>query len=146
MSVFPVGAETPKTNGELQPVWQSCLAKIQSQVTSLSYKTWFQPITPLKLEGKEITVQVPSQFFYDWVDQHYNSLIRETIASVLGGDAKLYYSIASDDSEPSPGVTQDVVPAQPDSIQRYAQPAVSQPQLFFAPRAAFRQKIGRAHV
>lgn len=139
MDAYPLAAETSKTNGELQPVWQSCLAKIQSQVTSLSYKTWFQPITPLKLEGKEITVQVPSQFFYDWVDQHYNSLIRETIASVLGEDAKLYYSIAADDSEPQAGLPQDVFPAQPDSVQRYAQPAVTQPQPFFAPRAAFRQ-------
>lgn len=139
MDAYPLAAETSKATGELQLVWQGCLAKIQSQVTSLSYKTWFQPITPLKLEGKEITVQVPSQFFYDWVDQHYNSLIRETIASVLGEDAKLYYSIASDDSEPPAGVSQDVFPAQPDSVQRYAPPAVTQPQPFFPPRAAFRQ-------
>lgn len=139
MNTYPISTETSKTSDDLQPVWQSCLAKIQSQVTSLSYKTWFQPITPLKLEGKEITVQVPSQFFYDWVDQHYNSLIRETIASVLGEDAKLYYSIASEDSEPPAGVSQDVFSAQPDSVQRYTAPAAPQPQPFFAPRAAFRQ-------
>jgi chromosomal replication initiator protein len=139
INAFPLETETSKTSVELQPVWQGCLAKIQSQVTSLSYKTWFQPIIPLKLDGKEITVQVPSQFFYDWVDQHYNSLIRETIASVLGEDAKLYYSIASDDSEPPASVSQEVRPAQPDSVQRYSQPVTLQPQPFFAPRAAFRQ-------
>ena len=137
--VYPVNAETPKNDSELQPIWQRCLAKIQSQVTSLSFKTWFQPITPLKLEGGDITVQVPSQFFYDWVDQHYNSLIRETIASVLGQDAKLYYSIASEDLEPSSRIPPEVLLSQPDSVQRYAQPANSQPPPFFAPRAAFRQ-------
>lgn len=78
-------------------VWDECLKRIRDQVTSLSFKTWFQPISPLKLEGRELTVQVPSQFFYDWVEEHYNALIRKTITSVLGGDAKLFYSIAADD-------------------------------------------------
>jgi chromosomal replication initiator protein len=124
----------------LMPVWEQCLEKIQRQVTSLSYKTWFQPIVPLKLVDKEITVQVPSQFFYDWVDQHYNALIRETISSVLGEGAKLYYSIASEDSEPPQGLAQvDALPLHQGVHGRDAQSPFVQPQPFFPPRAAFRQ-------
>ncbi len=78
--------------------WEECLSRIRREVSSLSYKTWFQPIAPLKLDGHSLTVLVPSQFFYDWLEEHYNNLIRNTILDVLGPDAKLYYSIASDDS------------------------------------------------
>lgn len=82
---------------DVKRVWNQCLEKIQERVTSLSFKTWFQPIVPLKLEDRELTIQVPSQFFYDWVEQHYNALIREAITGVLGEEATLYYSIAADD-------------------------------------------------
>ncbi|HWP81817.1 MAG TPA: chromosomal replication initiator protein DnaA [Bacteroidota bacterium] len=99
----PTTTSAPKT---AQDVWGQCLQKIQEQVSSLSYKTWFQPIVPLRLNGDELTVEVPSQFFYDWVEEHYNDLIRKTITSVLGSNARLFYSIASEEAalptEPAP--------------------------------------------
>jgi len=140
MDLFPGSTGAPEFADDLQRVWQRCLAKIQSQVTSLGFKTWFQPIIPVKLVDKEITVQVPSQFFYDWVDQHYNSLVRETITSVLGDGARLYYSIASEDGEPAVDGPLDVPQfVQSSEMSRAAQPTLPQPQPFFPPRAAFRQ-------
>ena len=140
MNTVQISPETANLETEAGVVWQRCMELIQTHVTSLSLKTWFQPIAPLKLNGQEITVQVPSQFFYDWVDQHYNALIRETITAVLGEGAKLYYSIASEDAEAS----LDVAPASPQvpsaaAASRESQLQASQQQLFFAPRAAFRQ-------
>ena len=101
---------------EARMVWSRCLEKIQGRVTSLSFKTWFQPIVPLKLADRELTVQVPSQFFYDWVEQHYNALIRESIIDVLGEEATLYYSIAADD-ESATGTTQLELSLQTQSIE-----------------------------
>ncbi|MCI0707384.1 MAG: chromosomal replication initiator protein DnaA [Ignavibacteriae bacterium] len=83
-----------------EQVWEECLTGIRGQISTLSYKTWFQPIVPVKLVGSEITIQVPSQFFYDWLEEHYNALIRKTITGVLGPEAKMYYSIADDSAEP----------------------------------------------
>ena len=80
-----------------QQVWEECLAKIRNDVSTLSFKTWFQPIVPLRINGSELTVGVPSQFFYDWVEEHYNALMRKTIASVLGSEAKLFYSISREE-------------------------------------------------
>ena len=77
--------------------WERCLTIIKDQVSSLSYKTWFQPILPIRLNEKDLTVQVPSQFFYDWLEEHYNTLIRSTIVSVLGESGKLFYFVASEE-------------------------------------------------
>ena len=140
LDMFQIQADGVPPDSSLITVWERCLEKIQGQVTSLSYKTWFQPIVPVKLADREITVQVPSQFFYDWVEQHYNALIRETISSVLGEGAKLYYSIASEESDPSAGLARiDVPPVQTSFSGREAQSSFPQPQPFFPPRAAFRQ-------
>jgi chromosomal replication initiation ATPase DnaA len=137
MNVFETHSSPSVVDAGVQDVWRRCLDKIQKQVTSLGFKTWFQPIVPIKLVEKDITVQVPSQFFYDWVDQHYNALIRETISSVLGDGAKLYYSIASEDVEPVLQIEQ-VALGQP-ALSREVSPAMSQLPPFFPPRTAFRQ-------
>jgi chromosomal replication initiator protein len=62
----------------------------------MTYNTWFLPIKPLGLEGKNLRVQLPSQFFWEWIDEHYNALITKTIKLVLGSDAKLSYIINED--------------------------------------------------
>ena len=78
--------------------WERCLSIIKDQISSLSYKTWFQPIVPIRLNGKDLTVQVPSQFFYDWLEEHYNTLIRNTIINVIGESGRLFYFVASEES------------------------------------------------
>ena len=137
MDVLESHANSLIADAAVQDIWQRCLDRIQKRVTSLGFKTWFQPIVPVKLVEKDITIQVPSQFFYDWVDQHYNALIRETISSVLGEGAKLYYSIASEDVEPALREEERTL-SQPTS-NRYVSPAAPPAQPFFPPRTAFRQ-------
>lgn len=80
-------------------VWNRCLEILHDEVSSLSYKTWFQPIVPLSLEGTNLTIRVPSQFFYDWLEGHYSSLLRKALVSVVGDGAKLFYSIASEEAQ-----------------------------------------------
>jgi chromosomal replication initiator protein len=57
------------------------------------FKTWFEPIKPIKLEKNVLTIQVPSQFFYEWLEEHYVSLLKKTIKKELGTEGRLEYSI-----------------------------------------------------
>lgn len=74
-------------------VWKECLKIIKDNVTLMTYNTWFLPIKPLKLENKTLRVQLPSRFFWEWIDEHFNTLITKTIHQVLGPEAKLSYII-----------------------------------------------------
>jgi chromosomal replication initiator protein len=74
-------------------VWQNCLQVIRDNITFQAYKTWFGPIKPLKLENNVLTIQVPSQFFYEWIEENYIHLLRKTIKKELGKDGQLEYSI-----------------------------------------------------
>jgi chromosomal replication initiator protein len=90
------------TNEELlaaQKAWNACLSIVREQISSLSFKTWFAPVSPVRLSGKELTIQVPSQFFYDWLEEHYNALIKKALTSVLGEEASLYYFIRAEDPQ-----------------------------------------------
>jgi len=78
---------TPET------IWDNCLEFIQDNISPQSYKTWFTPIKPLKLKGQTLNIQVPSRFFFEWIEEHYISLLKTAIRRELGEDAKLMYSI-----------------------------------------------------
>jgi len=83
-------------NVQVNEVWNQFLDTIKASVNQNSYATWFKPIKPLKLEDHSLTIQVPSQFFYEWLEQHYNTVINRSLAQVLGSEYKLVYSIVMD--------------------------------------------------
>lgn len=77
-------------------IWKSCLDFIRDNVTLTGYQTWFEPIKAIKLKSKVLTIQVPSQFFYEWLEEHYLDLLKSSIKRELGPDGKLEYSIVMD--------------------------------------------------
>jgi chromosomal replication initiator protein len=76
-----------------EKIWQNCLDIIKDNVNQQSFKTWFDPIRPVKLNGSVLTIQVPSQFFYEWLEEHYIDLLKKTINKELGSEGRLEYSI-----------------------------------------------------
>jgi chromosomal replication initiator protein len=85
----------------LEKVWSNCLAVIKDNVPLQAYKTWFEPIQPVKLKGNALVIQVPSQFFYEWLEEHYVELLKKTIRKEIGPDAKLEYSIVMENKQGS---------------------------------------------
>lgn len=79
-------------------VWEKCLHIIKDNINLQSFKTWFEPIKPISIESDVLTIQVPSQFFYEWLEEHYVTLLRKTIKRVIGENAKLEYQIIMDNS------------------------------------------------
>jgi chromosomal replication initiator protein len=74
-------------------VWTNCLEIIKDNVSHQAFKTWFEPIKPIKIENEVLTIQVPSQFFYEWLEEHYVTLLRKIIKRELGTNGRLEYSI-----------------------------------------------------
>ena len=74
-------------------LWNRCLDIIRDNVSEQTYKTWFCPIVPLKYEDKTLVVQVPSQFFYEFLEEKFLDLLRQTIHKVFGEGAKLMYNV-----------------------------------------------------
>lgn len=77
-------------------VWDNCLRLIKANTGEQSFKTWFAPIVPVKLERSVLTIQVPSQFFYEWLEEHYVHLLKKAIDAELGPEGRLEYSIVVD--------------------------------------------------
>jgi len=85
-------------NKNYKEVWANCLNFIRDIIPPVTYKTWFMPIQPLKLEGSILTIQVPSHFFYEYLEEQFIDLLRKSLRKELGKDAKLEYSIVVDNN------------------------------------------------
>jgi chromosomal replication initiator protein len=77
-------------------VWDNCLKTIREAVGEQSFKTWFEPVKPVRILRNVLTIQVPSQFFYEWLEEHYVPVLRKAVVQELGSDACLEYSIVVD--------------------------------------------------
>ena len=80
-------------NMTAKTVWENCLSFIQDNIQPQAYKTWFEPIKSVKLSENSLSIQVPSKFFYEWLEEHYVKLLKVALTKELGEHAKLIYII-----------------------------------------------------
>ncbi|MEM6647552.1 MAG: chromosomal replication initiator protein DnaA [Bacteroidota bacterium] len=118
-----------------EAVWNACLDIIRDNISRQSYKTWFEPLRAVSLEQEaglaKLTVQLPSRFYYEWLEEHYFGLLRKTITKVLGAQGRLFYDIVieQEDSESGYAGSSMQLPA------RQPTPPASQGVTSAAPRA-----------
>ncbi len=83
-------------NLDANSVWKKCLTIIKENVTLMTYNTWFLPIRPVSLVHNTLKVQLPNPFFWEWIDEHFSTIVKKTISDVLGPNGKLSYIIAEE--------------------------------------------------
>ena len=76
-----------------QSVWNNCLSFIKDNIQPQAYKTWFEPIVAVKFTDNALSIQVPSKFFYEWLEEHYVKILKVALTKELGENAKLVYVI-----------------------------------------------------
>ena len=77
-------------------LWNHCLQMIHDNVPETTFKTWFEPIVPLKYEDKALTIGVPSPFFYEFLEEKFADLLRATLNKQIGEGTRLMYSVLTD--------------------------------------------------
>lgn len=83
-------------------LWNRCLEIIRDNVPAQTFKTWFLPIIPFKYENKTLVLQVPSQFFYEFLEEQFIDLLRKTIHKVFGEGTQLMYKVMVVENPPTP--------------------------------------------
>ena len=77
-------------------LWNRCLKMIRDNVPETTFKTWFEPIVPLKYEDKALTIGVPSPFFYEILEEKFADLLRVTLNKEIEEGTQLMYSVQID--------------------------------------------------
>ncbi len=82
-------------------LWQRCLQIIRDNTTEQTYQTWFMP---LALESynpstKAVVLRVPSQYYYEYLEEHFVGLLSKVLNKVFGSGVKLLYRVATVSNE-----------------------------------------------
>ena len=79
-----------------QEQWKRCLELIRSRLNQQQFTTWFEPIRfkSYDFESKEVAIYVPSQFFYEYIEENYRQLIYLALYHVFGQETRLVYQVA----------------------------------------------------
>ncbi|MBP1675524.1 MAG: chromosomal replication initiation protein [Bacteroidetes bacterium] len=114
-----------------EQLWNRCLSVIKDNISEASYNTWFAPIVALKYENNVFVLQVPSQFFVEYIEEKYIDLLRMTLYRVAGNGTRLEYRVlidkTSDKSTQIPSTEEQPKPKQA-SGRQYVNP-YHRPQL-----------------
>ncbi|MGD1947679.1 MAG: chromosomal replication initiator protein DnaA [Croceivirga sp.] len=92
-------------------VWKNCLAFIEDNIQPQAFKTWFLPIKPSKLTDRSLSIEVPSKFFYEWLEEHYVKLLKVALRKELGPNAKLIYLIKLENKYGSTETVTEKIPS-----------------------------------
>lgn len=97
-----------------ETLWNNCLSIIRDNISEASFNTWFAPIVALKYEDSIFVLQVPSQFFVEYIEEKYIDLLRMTLYRVVGNGTRLEYRVLIDKTSGKgtqiPSVSEDPKP------------------------------------
>ena len=74
-------------------VWNNCLNFIGQNIDPRQFNLWFKPIKPVSLVESTLTVEVPSEFFREYVESAYLDILKASLKKELGTGAKLVYVV-----------------------------------------------------
>ena len=82
-------------NKNEQILWQRCLEMFRSNVSEQQFQTWFSPMRLKSYDAaqKELAVYIPSQFFFEYLEEHFRRLIHVTVSRFFGEDVTLTYEV-----------------------------------------------------
>jgi len=85
-------------NHNVTNLWKKCLNIIKDNVSEITFDTWFSPIIPYSFEKNIFTIQVPSQFFYEYLEDKFVDLLRMTLHREIGRETILNYRILAENT------------------------------------------------
>lgn len=99
-------------------IWKHFVESLRSNLPRQAFETWIQPMKPCAIDGETFYVQVPSRFYYDWIEGHYASQVERALEETFSSPVKLVYMAADKEAGDS-----GTVPTVPGSVPRCKSPA-----------------------
>ena len=103
-------------------LWGNCLLYIKDRIQDQAFQTWFDGVIATNLNEEEITLQVPNQFHYEWLESKYRNLIDNALKEYSSHPLIVNYSVVISDKsiEEIPTLTSKEMPVPP-GYQRKSQ-------------------------
>ena len=79
-------------------LWNKLKKEINETTSERMFSTWIEPVRPIALNGKNLVLELPSQFFYEWIETHYKNQFEKIIKEKLKEEIKIQFTIGVESS------------------------------------------------
>ncbi len=105
-------------------LWDRCLENLKKDLNRQSFETWFKPTKGSMSDNNTLKVQVPNEFFRDWIRDHYQPQIQKALKSVHAEQLEIQFEVDLTAPAVDPSAK-----AQPSSETKLSVETVEQPRL-----------------
>lgn len=85
----------------IEDAWTKTVEAIGSKVGSQTFDLWFRPLKILQLLDHQIVLEVPNKFFKEWIEDHYPSIISDTMEGLLNRQVSVKFKILEKKEDPA---------------------------------------------
>ena len=78
-----------------QTLWNKTYKNLKESLPEHAINTWFEPVVPVSLADGELILEVPNQFFYEWIDSHYSRTISGALKEASNNRTKYKFIVSS---------------------------------------------------
>ncbi len=93
IKTLPVAPIASGKETELLALWDKIKRTIARELSDQSFKTWFEPLRCLSLTDSSIAIEVPDQYYGQWLRGHYDDLISSAIEEAAGTKRQILYEV-----------------------------------------------------
>jgi len=76
-------------------LWRAVYNELAETLPAHAINTWFEPISPIALSGKELVLEVPNQFFYEWIESHYKQNLVKALSKSSEHDVGFKFIVSA---------------------------------------------------
>lgn len=78
---------------DVQFIWEQCAKNLKMSLHPTVFNTWIRPLIPLRFERNAFTLEVPSHFFYEYIEAHIAPDLLRALKAATGPDVQLFYKV-----------------------------------------------------
>ena len=75
-------------------LWNKILVELKNSQPKHAYSTWFVPIRSIALNNDTLLLELPNQFFYEWIQSHYKQAIEQASNAVSKKELEIKFTVS----------------------------------------------------
>ena len=74
-------------------LWNKLKKEIKETTNERMFGTWIDPVKPIALNRSILVLELPNQFFYEWIEAHYKNQFEKILKEKLKEEIKIQFTI-----------------------------------------------------
>ena len=87
---------------KINQIWNDIKTYLGDHLPEHAINTWFEPIKPIAIQKNELVLEVPNQFFYEWVESHYSKHMNKATEELFDNKFLIKFIISAKNQEIQP--------------------------------------------